>query len=383
MKLTTGRHEQMTNGTSLLNVIDTLYGCILDETSLPNSMLAVAQQMRCEHGTVFRWNTNCIGDPQHVAVYASDTARFANFVDDYCNHFIQHDPTRLIAGRFPQGWFIDSRNLSAAERQRDPMLNGCIRPHRFAGWAALEIKSGRRMWALSFLRSSGVKDFSADQIATVDQLSPHIARALAIREKLEGVEAQLMAGHAALDLLCFPLWIVDGERNVAFMNCSADASCTTALDPLSVRNGKLHASDRRAQDWLSQAIRNATRAVTRIADARQMPSKDGVPYPIRVVPLPPRLGESRFGTIPLAVVVATAHAVPSIGDLVVCLYGLTAAEARVASAMLAGKTLNEMTVEFDVRESTIQSQIKAILAKTGTKRQTQLIALLNRLAIIS
>ena len=57
-------------------------------------------------------------------------------------------------------------------------------------------------------------------------------------------------------------------------------------------------------------------------------------------------------------------------------YGLTKAEARLASYLADGASLPSMAQAFDVKLTTIRSQLQQVFAKTGTSRQAELVALL-------
>jgi DNA-binding CsgD family transcriptional regulator len=61
------------------------------------------------------------------------------------------------------------------------------------------------------------------------------------------------------------------------------------------------------------------------------------------------------------------------------LFGLTAAEARLASRLAAGDCLETVADELGVAYETARNQLKAIFAKTETHRQAELVALLARL----
>ena len=60
-------------------------------------------------------------------------------------------------------------------------------------------------------------------------------------------------------------------------------------------------------------------------------------------------------------------------------FGLTKAEARLALRLAEGSSLASAAHAFDVKLTTIRSQLQQVFAKTGTSRQTELVAmLLNR-----
>jgi DNA-binding response OmpR family regulator/DNA-binding CsgD family transcriptional regulator len=62
-------------------------------------------------------------------------------------------------------------------------------------------------------------------------------------------------------------------------------------------------------------------------------------------------------------------------DLARDLYGLTAAEARVALSLAEGKRLDEIAEDFGVAQTTITFHLRNLFAKTQTSRQADLIAL--------
>ena len=64
------------------------------------------------------------------------------------------------------------------------------------------------------------------------------------------------------------------------------------------------------------------------------------------------------------------------------MFGMTPAETRLAGALLRGQTPDEIAEEHGVRIGTIRSQLAAIYAKTNTRRQGELIALLVRASIM-
>jgi DNA-binding CsgD family transcriptional regulator len=63
-------------------------------------------------------------------------------------------------------------------------------------------------------------------------------------------------------------------------------------------------------------------------------------------------------------------------DLLNGLFDLSPAEVRVANGLLQGKTIEDLAVGSGLSRETIRSQVKAVLAKTGTARQSDLVSLL-------
>jgi len=58
-------------------------------------------------------------------------------------------------------------------------------------------------------------------------------------------------------------------------------------------------------------------------------------------------------------------------------WGLSAQEARVTLRLIDGATVAECAADLGVAESTVRSHVKAVFAKTGRTRQSQLATLLQ------
>ncbi len=67
------------------------------------------------------------------------------------------------------------------------------------------------------------------------------------------------------------------------------------------------------------------------------------------------------------------------GELLRMLFNLTSAEGRLCEQLLEGKSLNEAAESSGTSINTTKTHLKNIFSKTGTARQSQLIALLARL----
>lgn len=69
---------------------------------------------------------------------------------------------------------------------------------------------------------------------------------------------------------------------------------------------------------------------------------------------------------------------PGLGARLRRLYGFTAAEADLAERLLQGQALSEASEARGVMVSTGRSQLNSMLAKTGVRRQGELLAMLAR-----
>lgn len=95
---------------------------------------------------------------------------------------------------------------------------------------------------------------------------------------------------------------------------------------------------------------------------------------LHVMVTPLACGPNGLGTAAAAVFATAPNSLPC--DLE-CnlrrLYELTPAEARLAAALVAGESVQEFAERTDISEATARTHLKHVLAKTDTRRQSDLI----------
>jgi DNA-binding CsgD family transcriptional regulator len=91
--------------------------------------------------------------------------------------------------------------------------------------------------------------------------------------------------------------------------------------------------------------------------------------PLSVMPLVDQAAAVAFITDPAQRIEAARE---RLGEL----YGLTAAEERVAAELMQGASVEEIAAELHLSPHTVRTQLKRIYGKTSTNRQGELIRLL-------
>jgi DNA-binding CsgD family transcriptional regulator len=185
----------------------------------------------------------------------------------------------------------------------------------------------------------------------------------------------------ALDQLCAGVIITDSGGRVIEMNRAAE-SIVRLDDGLNVRNDRLCA--RRAFETAKMAKLIAGAAADAKSDraaGRMLVGRcDGLPpYVLTVAPLRTDMAvDHRRYT--LIVVVDPERHCPSDKDLAE-FFGLSPAEARLAAALLTGKTLSEIAASTGTRITTLRTQLGSILRKVGVRRQFDLVRILSSTGI--
>lgn len=185
----------------------------------------------------------------------------------------------------------------------------------------------------------------------------------------------------ALDQLCAGVIVTDSGGRIIEMNRAAEA-IVRLDDGLNVRNDRLCA--RRAFETAKMAtlIDGATADAKsdRTAGRMLVGRCDGLPpYVLTVAPLRTDVAiDHRRYT--LIVVVDPERHCPSDKDLAE-FFGLSPAEARLAAALLTGKTLSQIAASTGTRITTLRTQLGSILRKVGAERQSDLVRILSSTGI--
>ena len=186
---------------------------------------------------------------------------------------------------------------------------------------------------------------------------------------------------SALDVLYQGVVLLSPSRRVVLVNRSAEALLNQS-DGLRVEQQFLRFSDAEATERFDQFVHDALNAKKDSGDrvvAVKRPSS-AAPYHVVVSALPALSPDGPGGGV--AVLIDDPEAVlrPGAGALRV-LFRLTGAEERLAIALLAGKTLEEIARDHSISKETVRAQLREIFAKTGVNRQSELIRILSHTAI--
>jgi DNA-binding CsgD family transcriptional regulator len=220
--------------------------------------------------------------------------------------------------------------------------------------------------------------FNRDELDQLNQLIPHLQRAIQMRQRF----AELQFGQnflvGGLDVLAMPTLLFDEYGRVAHCNLSA-TKLLSESSGLRIEGGHLLTGNTATTRQLSLELGNAIRASRgeghELAGVVLLPRSGSKPLMLMIAPLrltgaTPRQGAALlFAFDPEMTPTVTA-------DLIRRLFGLSEAESELAVALCSGKTLDETAIERGTSIHTTKSQLKSIFNKTGTNRQADLVSLL-------
>jgi len=271
------------------------------------------------------------------------------------------------------GFVAEHEVFSDEEFLADPLMTELGTPaglHHVAG-TAIHIPTGDTV-IVHIQRRVGLPRMEAAALAVLDGYRPHLARAglLAVRWRL----ARLKAAAEALALVGLPAAVVDLRGRVLAANALIEGSNAWIAWLPGDRIGLI---DVVANDMFNAALAGLGQPAG-IA-VRSVPVKATSSDAAAVVHVIPATGQARDlfgGAFGIVVITAVSTAVSPGATILRALFDLTPAEARIAAALAEGLTLDQIAARFSVSVETVRSQVKAVLAKTGTHRQAELAALL-------
>ena len=220
-----------------------------------------------------------------------------------------------------------------------------------------------------------------DEIALYARIFHHIERALLLAWRLDGAPLGTADADLLLEQTSNGVVLLDRAGRVLFANRAVRT--VAARDDAFALSGEAIAALRQDDDeTLQRLIASPARAETaqplQRGGAMRLPRRSGRrDYAILVTPLPGRSGPFAPLAPAVTVTIADPAASPSSGALLRDVYRLTPAETRLAARLAQGETPREAADELGVGIKTVREHLSALLRKTETRRQAELVRLIQ------
>jgi DNA-binding CsgD family transcriptional regulator len=234
---------------------------------------------------------------------------------------------------------------------------------------------------LEVMRPQQWAAFDQDDIERCRLLLPHLQRRLQMHRRMAELEVERDAAFRALDQLPWGVVFVDEHRNRLGANRHAQ-EILVAGDGLTARGNTLQAklADETARlDWLLSSALDRTGKKGPSAGGTLSITRPSGAHPLNVVVVPLHIKtEALSERGPIAAIFVTDPDLPlqSNEQHLRELYALTAGEARLASCLLEGKSVEEAAAAIGITVNTARAYLKRIYNKTGVRRQPELMRLL-------
>jgi DNA-binding CsgD family transcriptional regulator len=265
---------------------------------------------------------------------------------------------------------IQSQLFSDDEIRHSRFHQEITRPVGCLHWACGIFEVEDRKWCLPFFR--GDEPFTPDALEPIAEVAGRMARIVSIAEKVSRAEAENevltleTAGCAAM--------LIDKHGRVRRANRRAE---NLFCNEFGIRNGRLwtaaNAGLVRLESFMAEI--EQAKPMARPLPAPVIVARRGMPW-LLIEAMPVTSASNDIFEGCWAILVVSDLTRPSITDaaLLSLVFGLTSAEARLAAAICEGQDINGAAASFGVSRQTLRSQLKTVFAKTGSRRQAELVA---------
>lgn len=239
---------------------------------------------------------------------------------------------------------------------------------------------------LSLYRPVHADPFGHRNVTMLARLSGHLRRAAKLQFRLRQEVPDVCS--ATLECLPWGVLLLDASEKVVYLNTFAEAKLR-AKDGLSLGGGRLLAAradeTRRLRAAITRALGGPLVAGSDVGADLAISRPSGKrPLLMTVAPVSPLAGEVMGSPAARCLVhlvdleMQSQDAIQRLGDIL----GLTRAERRLARGLIEGLTLGEIAENHELSRETIRSQLNGLFAKTETRRQSELTALLVRYLVL-
>jgi DNA-binding CsgD family transcriptional regulator len=256
-----------------------------------------------------------------------------------------------------------------------------------AGTGVVVLRRGTRQLTIEIRYAASDSETREKAAAILGDAANHLARAfeIAARTQMSSRPGYL---DGVVEDLPFAVFLVGEDMRIDYANFHAEALRRQNATPFVASDGFLHAADAEADAALRQLVQKAL--ASRHAPTTVLPIRAAgdaryfaVARPTGRGAQPYQLHDAILGGGPLVMLAIhgnlDASTLPL--DLLWRAFSLTESEALLAEALLNGATVADYAMEREVSKQTLRNQLVGVMRKTGTRRQSELVSLLTRLAL--
>lgn len=309
------------------------------------------------------------------------TASISEATDDYFAagwHALDIRAARAVPLLLSGEKVVSDRDiLTPAELERSGFYNELLAKHGLKWWAVVGFQAGSALWGLAFQRSTQQGPFERNEKRALGPIAQRLTETATLSKAVG--KAVLSGMTNALHLVSQPALALDRFGFVLDMNAAVEP----VLDgEITIRNRRLCLYDRRAKSLLDAFIdqmRNTPDTSALCVSPIAVRRRTKPPLVIRFLPVDGAARTPFLGARALLLLTDLGRKPHPRSEILAVTFGLSPAEARLASIIAAGLSTEQAAEELGIARETARNQLKAVFAKTDTHRQSELVALLSRL----
>lgn len=307
----------------------------------------------------------------------------ASNVQEYTSHYWRHDKWAIRGAELGMSKvFISKELISDEELERSEWYCDWVRKGNifYILGAVFPVGDGDSI-GIGIHRARREGDFDKRDKRPVIQFLPHLRRALLLRRRLFASNVERVATLDAVDRTGVATFIVAQDGLILYTNRQAELMLQHG-DGLSAIRNRMRTSDQDAGRSLALAIKTAIDIAaggSAVAPARAFAIRRPNRLPITVLVSPFRAARDGYGLpIHTAIILARDPEWPVASQAALqSIFGLTATEACITGSLARGESVKDIATQHAITISTARTHMKSILAKTGTNRQAELVAMLS------
>ncbi len=256
-----------------------------------------------------------------------------------------------------------------------------------AGTGVAILREGTRQLTVEVRYPTHAGDLRDSATRILGDAAPHFGRAFEILAR-----GRFASGGGYIDSLVddlpFSVFFVTENMRIQHCNAQANAMRLQNAGPFSTSDGFLRTRDGETDVLLRQMVSKAAASKRAPTSVLQITPADGGPRHFAIARQATHnahifgLHDLVLGAGPLVMLVVhggeDTTTLPV--DLLWRTFSLTDAEASLTEALVNGDTLADFAKKSAVSKQTLRNQLVGVMRKTGTKRQSELVALLTRLS---
>ncbi|WP_152047702.1 helix-turn-helix transcriptional regulator [Aureimonas psammosilenae] len=370
---------------SIDDVIDGFYEASERPDILPNAVGAAHRHFRSQSGGLYVQSLRQNAGPMSGAEAAIALGYDRNWLQLYFERYYASNPMFELTKRLGTG-----RVVTEADTLRFPQARPYLDSEFYVDWARpqglrhvmgefLE-RQNDGVLIMAVWRTAAEGGYLPEEAADFGRLNRHISRALDVGARLRAAEAEM---ETLIGRMPSAVFTIGRDGRLRQTNAAADALLTAGI-ALRNEGGRLRTVTPEDQPGLDRLLACAFESkFAAWAEGARLPLRrsDGKPPLVaRAIVVAGRFDP--FGLDRSASMILTVDGYPDEEPLTEARlqrrFGLSPAQVRVAMQMRDGKTPTEAAAALGLSVETVRTHLKALFARTGTKRQMELALLLQR-----
>ncbi len=366
-------------------LLDNIYGTVVRPELWDDVLHHLADALRAEGGALL-WQDIFTNEARGMFARTDPEA-----VELFVGYFATRNPLRRPEPEIRRGlkaWkpriILDEDRMPKDEFLKTEFYNDFFRRFDFHSSVAIGLEvDGRNAGTLDMMKSRRAGGFSETDLDFVREVQPHLIRAFKAGREAASAKSGLASPVAqAFDDWACGVLVVSADRRVHSMNKVADSFARTGAG-LRIVNGVLGAVNSGVAERLDALVRQAADkdGTRRSGGFLAVPvSEDQLPLSLSITPL--RGAEHPLFDQPGVLVIVTdpSRALALSPDRLREVFGLTAAEIKVAMGLFGGRSTPDVAEDLGISVNTVRNHLAHILEKTRSSGQAELSRKLMTLA---